>query len=356
MAFTTIQQDDQTVSSDIVVSPAWSNNAYTLNSFFTSSTQESGSTGKFYLNVYQTASTDIFATTQFALAYGQVNGSGSSYFNSLAPYSTPTKDVYGQWRALILGDENSKFTFDYTSGSDSIAVISVARSKYKQSFNPGSLTLKISGSNGSVILTDNSQVQTSATFINSTQYYTLVSGSAGNVYSTAGTISGSYGYVFPDLGTIILNPNALSVSQSNGGCALTFNTSNSSTSDPSPFYNYNNRILFNAIRLGANFSLQASEVISSNYIFCRAKNAENNYTANPTIIDTNGNLIYNQLIYSPVTYITSVGLYNDNNELLAVAKLSKPLQKDFTKEALVRVKLDYVWTLLGMAFSLFGFL
>jgi hypothetical protein len=341
MAFTTIQPDDQVVSSDILVSPAWSNNAYTLNTFYTSSAQASGSTGKFYLNVYQTASTDAYATTQFSIAYGHVNGSGSSYFNSLAPSSTPTKDIYGQWRALILGDENSKFTFDYVSGSDSIAVISVARSKYKQSFNPGSLTLKISGSNGSLTLTDNSQVQTSATFINSTQYYTLVSGSGGTVYSTAGTISGSYGYVFPDLGTIILNPNALYVSQSNGGCALIFNTSSASTADPSPFYNYNNRILFNAISASANFSLQASEVISSNYIFCRAKNAENNYTANPTIIDTNGNLIYNQLIYSPVTYITSVGLYNDNNELLAVAKLSKPLQKDFTKEALVRVKLDY---------------
>ena len=52
-------------------------------------------------------------------------------------------------------------------------------------------------------------------------------------------------------------------------------------------------------------------------------------------------LIFNQLIYSPVTYITTVGLYNDSNELLAVAKLSKPLQKDFTKESLIRVKLDY---------------
>jgi hypothetical protein len=39
--------------------------------------------------------------------------------------------------------------------------------------------------------------------------------------------------------------------------------------------------------------------------------------------------------------MTSIGLYNDSNELLAVAKLSKPLNKDFTKEALIRVKLDY---------------
>jgi hypothetical protein len=51
--------------------------------------------------------------------------------------------------------------------------------------------------------------------------------------------------------------------------------------------------------------------------------------------------LYDLFINSPTTYITTVGLYNDTNELLAVAKLSKPLKKDFTKEALVRVKLDF---------------
>ena len=57
--------------------------------------------------------------------------------------------------------------------------------------------------------------------------------------------------------------------------------------------------------------------------------------------DNNGNLIYSTLINNPQTFITTVGLYNNNNELLAVAKLSRPLVKDFTKEALIKVKLDY---------------
>ena len=47
------------------------------------------------------------------------------------------------------------------------------------------------------------------------------------------------------------------------------------------------------------------------------------------------------MINSPQAFITTVGLYNDNNDLLAVAKLSRPLLKDFTKETLVRIKLDY---------------
>jgi hypothetical protein len=44
---------------------------------------------------------------------------------------------------------------------------------------------------------------------------------------------------------------------------------------------------------------------------------------------------------NPQTFPTAVGMYNDNNELLAIAKLSQPLTKDFTKEALIRIKLDY---------------
>ena len=92
---------------------------------------------------------------------------------------------------------------------------------------------------------------------------------------------------------------------------------------------------------GSGFQAQSNETVSSRYFFTRVKNSEFNYTTNPSIIDANGNLLYTTLINNPQTFITTVGMYNDNNELLAVAKLSKPLVKDFTKEALIRIKLDY---------------
>jgi len=57
--------------------------------------------------------------------------------------------------------------------------------------------------------------------------------------------------------------------------------------------------------------------------------------------DGSGNLSFSSMINNPVTYITTVGLYNDSSDLVAVAKLSQPVVKDFTKEALIRVKLDY---------------
>ena len=213
--------------------------------------------------------------------------------------------------------------------------------KIKTATSKEILTLNLKTGSNQLTLTDNSQVQPTATFINNTQYYTLVSGSQGSVFSSTGTVSGSYGYVFPDMGLVMLNPLALQCPTGSGGLQIGWNRTPSSTTPPSPFYSPNNRTVYQLISSSGAFSLQSAEVLSSNFIFCRAKNAEYNYTANPTIIDSDGNLIYNQLIYSPVTYITTVGLYNDSNELLAVAKLSKPLQKDFTKETLVRVKLDY---------------
>jgi hypothetical protein len=89
-------------------------------------------------------------------------------------------------------------------------------------------------------------------------------------------------------------------------------------------------------------TLNSQETITSDYIFVRARNSEFNYSENPTfIIGSTGEVIYNEFINHPQTYVTTIGMYNDSNELLAVAKLSRPLLKDFTKEALVRCKLDF---------------
>lgn len=346
MSYTQFAPDDSVISNQEVVSTLWSNNEATATTFYTSSTQQASTLGDFYLNVYTSdPQVNTSASIEMSLAFGDSRGSGSAYFNSAVNGKSPTRDIYGQFRTLILGDENSKFTFDtLVTGSDQIAVISFARSQYKQSLYGGSLTLTLSGSGtNSITLTDNSQTQTTAEFIQNTQYYTLISGSQGAASSAQATLpSGSYGYVFPNEGLILLNGLALSQSLSDGGIALNWNAdSNATVASAAPGYNYNNRILYNAIVAGGNFRVQASETISSRYFFCRVKNSEYNFTSNPTIIDSNGNLLYASLINNPVTYPTAVGLYNDTGDLLAVAKLSQPLQKDFTKEALIRVKLDY---------------
>ena len=138
------------------------------------------------------------------------------------------------------------------------------------------------------------------------------------------------------MGTILLNSKALEVAGgAGGGIGLTVTRTNGSNTS-------NYTAIFNAIKTGASFELNSQENVTSDYVFIRPQNAEFNYTTNPSFISgSTGEVIYSSFINNPQTYITTVGLYNDANELLAVAKLSRPLVKDFTKEALIRVKLDF---------------
>tara|TARA_B110000503_G_scaffold140438_1_gene231323 strand:- start:752 stop:1753 length:1002 start_codon:yes stop_codon:yes gene_type:complete len=333
MAFNRLAPEDFVVSSDSITGPLWSAGAPTLTKFYSSSVQEAGSSGDFYLNIYQTASTDTNAEIQFAIAYGNNLGSGSSWYNSAVAGASPTKTTYGQYRNLVLGDENSNFVFGGITSND-FWVISVDRNRYKESLLPGTMTLVLSGSGGKLSLTDNSNAVTSITFNDAGRVFQLVSGSAGVVNTTNpngySTNSGSYGWFLPDIGTLLLHPAAISSS-------IKVDANRASNTD-----GLNYRTLFNSLNLGATYTANSQETISSDYIFVRARNAEFNYSENPSFISgSTGEVIYNSFINNPQTYPTTIGLYNDTNELLAVAKLSRPLLKDFTKEALVRVKLDF---------------
>jgi hypothetical protein len=106
-------------------------------------------------------------------------------------------------------------------------------------------------------------------------------------------------------------------------------------------YNINADRLYRVINSGSSFQAKSEETISSRYFFVNAKSSQLNYTTNPSIIDENGNVLYSILIDNPQVFPTTIGLYNDANELLAVAKLSKPLPKDFTKQITCRVKLEF---------------
>jgi len=333
MSFKRLDAEDFLVSVDSITATAWSTNSPTLTTFFTSSTTSTND--NYYKNVYQTASTLSSAAVQFAIAYGNQYGSGSTNYNDLVPGVSPTRTVYGQYRTLIYGDENAQFIFGTVTASDFWA-ISIDRSRYKEHLLKGTFNLKISGS-AVLNLTDNSGMVSTDTYLDCGRVYQIISGSNGvantsvnaNGYSLS---SGSYGLFLPDIATIILNPLALSQS-------INLVPSRSSDSDGD-----NIGRLFRSISgsTAASFQLNSEETVTSDYVFVRARNSEFNYTENPSFISgSTGDVLYSTFINSPQTYITTVGFYNDTNELLAVAKLSKPLVKDFTKEALVRVKLDF---------------
>lgn len=341
MSFKRFDQEDITISADSIITPAWSGQITNLTSFVTSSTQ--ASTNRFYFDIYQTLPGTQGASVQFSLAYGNRQGSGSENIASGIDGISPSSIIYGQYRTLINGDENTDFIFgDKTPNS--IYVISVNRGKYKERILPGTMTLRLgSGSSDVISLTDNSKYLSTQTFTDSGRVYDLITGSNGEIATSALNVegftdgSGSYGKLLPDIGVILLNGDALKATPANGGLSTVINEGSATSIVGSP----NLRLGYDMIVSGSSFRLQSEETITSNFIFIRVRNSENNYSTNPTNLTADGELIHNVMVNSPQAYITTVGLYNDDNELLAIAKLSRPLLKDFTKEALIRIKLDY---------------
>ena len=91
----------------------------------------------------------------------------------------------------------------------------------------------------------------------------------------------------------------------------------------------------------SNVSFNNTTELNSTVYFCRANNTDFNYSANTTYVSSSKMVVKNNSQDLPVSYVTTVGLYSPDNELLAVAKLSEPLKKDPTTEFTVRVRLDY---------------
>ena len=91
------------------------------------------------------------------------------------------------------------------------------------------------------------------------------------------------------------------------------------------------------------YNLQFNNTVelNSTVYFCRINHNEFNYSTNPTYLSGSKIRVKTQSSDMPLAYITSVGLYNDSNELVAVAKLSEPLKKSNDNEFTLRVRLDY---------------
>lgn len=329
--------DDVVISTDRVSTSTWSNNTNNLEVAHTSSTQAtfgaSTSSGAFRIDVYNLDISSTNEEIQYSVSYGNKVGSGSLDFtNDTGSFGlNASRNIYSQYRNLVFGTELTNFTFD-TETPDDIYVVNVNRARYKQNLKPGTLNLKLTGDNGEFIFTDDSVTKTgSAVITNVGRQFNIVSGSNGLMSGSrlGQTALGSYGLFYPDAGFLIFNAPAVSHSV---GIDLN-NNPNSNGKNHQKFYN--------AISASGYFILDSEEKITSQYYFTRVKNNQFNYTTNASFIESDGTLSFSSMNDNPRVYITTIGLYNDSNELVAVAKLSQPIAKDFTKEALIKVKLDY---------------
>ena len=194
-------------------------------------------------------------------------------------------------------------------------------------------------------LIDDSGATRNATIASSKREFWVVSGSINNgIYQTASASaasmgSGSYGSFYPETGMLVLNPKLLTskTSSANSFDQVIFNLSQSAAIN-----GFNHSLLFNAISGSEYFAARREEQKRSSYYFCRVRNNQFNHSQNPSYFSGSGAAIINKgFIQNPKSYITTIGLYNNKNELLAVSKLSQPLLKDMNTEALFKVKLEY---------------
>jgi len=349
--FTTLEgEDKRTNIPSTISSPVWSGGSATLTAFYTGSTQ-SGSSGNYYYDVYDKAGSDTTREVQFSVAYGHLEGSGSLNTSS---GNNPSMAIYRQFRNICIRNPESttkfKFPDDNSTAFKDAYFISVNRARYREKLDPGNWELWISGSTPTggdgddqeqsyIKLIDDSGATADSSVNASKRVFNVVSGSiqsGASVINTAATAepdaSGSYGLFYPELGVIVLNATRLSVASD---ASLDTGTSANANDD-------NSLKLFNSIVAGGKFQARREEQIKSSHYFCRVKSDEYNFSQNPTYYaGDSAELTNTTFIQDPKSYITTVGLYNDNNELLAVAKLSQPLLKSRDREAVIKVRLDF---------------
>jgi len=336
---------------EVVTTGLWTGDTGSLTAAFTSSTQVAADSGNYYYNVYNAnPATDTSAEVQFGVAYGHVNGSGSISLANSDDALLASKATYAQYKSILLDPTDDKFSFEDGAGnsddSNDIYVININRARYREKMDPGNWSLTLSGSNGSFTFIDDSGKKFGDTLGKAGRVFKVVSGSLNLGTENAATIntvtsSGDVGFglFYPDRGIIVLSPAALEDTVGNVGV----NGSNVSLAGSLSVAaeQQNHERLVNSINLGGDFQARRTENVSTQHFFVRATNREFNYSNNPTYVNTNGTFAETTFETDPKTYITTVGLMNDANEMIAVAKTSQPIEKSFDKEVLIKVKLSF---------------
>ncbi len=339
------EEDKRTNILSTISSPVWSGGTATLTAFYTSSVQ-SGSSGDYYYDVYDKAQADTTRQVQFAVSYGHIDGSGSL---STSSGNNPSKAIYRQFRNICIKNSSSETRFDFDGNGEGttykaydVFVINVNRARYREKLDPGNWELHLTANSRTLKLIDDSGATADSSVNASKRIFNVVSGSistgTANIKTTAAAQStvnsaGSLGYFFPELGVIVLN--AYAISQGSPYPAITLTRSAAANDDTA-------KHVYNAVNTGVYFQARREEQIKSSHYFCRVKSEEYNWSQNPTYYTGSNAEIRNAtFIQDPKSYITTVGLYNNTNELLAVAKLSQPLLKSRDREAVIKVRLDF---------------
>ena len=326
-----------------------------LNTFHTASNNPYS---HYYSRVISSPEGNVDSKFVFDITYGHVSGSGSKY--NIDNFTTiyPSKIIYKNYLMEYFSKIDGKIPFKNNKNGDYFYAINFNTELYPEMVDPGNIQIHLApitshpnqmyntgsnfypntSSNVMYSLVDDSGDEKGLKTLTDDikEYYYLVSGSINDgIYGDSN--ADAWGIIFPRKGIIILDGVVLDQS-----CSL--NTVTASIDGD------NIRKFFMSISGSCNttdtrsitgswYARASEEVVTQTY-FCRINQDEFNYSNNYTYLSgSNGNLKYPYFIDNPISYITSVGLYNSNYELIAVGKLPKPILKKSNEEHIIQVRL-----------------
>lgn len=336
------------------------NSEESVDCYVTSSFQ-SGSSKDYYYDIIGCDDCDK-NKPYFSVWYGHSKGSGS-VFDIGNNNKQLTRAIYKQYELMAMDSDFDMFTF-YENGiidnSDDIYVIKFYRNHFGDKIDIGNFELnlvelsgslitnnvhtgsnvKVSGSNPKLIsLIDNSMYVNEIYCVENPYYsYDLVSGSLDNGIHDSGTGSivvnsniTTYGEVYPALGLVVLSGKRLND-------YLGFNSVTGSNISGENAYKLFTSIS-GAAASGQSMKSRRVKNYGTNYYYVRVPFTEANYTNNPTAVIDGGVVKYPCSVNQPFTYVTSIGLYDDTKNLLAIAKLSSPVKKSYDDDIFIKIKL-----------------
>ncbi len=271
------------------------------------------------------------------VAFGY-SGSGNHTSESLTLYQQYTNFFVGKDGTASAHFQFSPTANASTSEQEGFLAIMFARDRMDDQLEPGSwmirMTPKVKTINATYSFTDAAAASASNPVTNygkRGRWDYIYSGTR-RIGSAVGTVVGQpMGMVFYDYGAVILN-----------GMKTSSGVWTPSGSDPSRVGGLNNSGCAGFFTCAQEICGYGVSKLKSTIYFCRVGNREFNFSQNPTFGNpSTGVIINSELRNSPRTYITTVGFYNDRDELIALGKLNSPVENTFTKEAIIQAMLSY---------------
>ena len=308
----------------------------------------------YQLNVHHLNTAVSCSEAQYQVIYGDYEGKGDRDLGGF-DNETLSKAMYTQFAHVLLPHGQEKFTINGVD-QDYVYIIKVKRDRYGTSLDPGNWELPISrltdgngattGSSTLNLIASQSLYSGSFIYVDATtqisdvrltnKVYDVVQGTLEAGQLSSGTIIGNF---YPNHGAIVLSGLTLDADYD-------FNTNRNIEVN-----GYNPYRLFSAISASSapntytdasgdaiGFKGRRLEVNHSKIFFIRVKNSSFNYSNNPTYVSGSEGVIIDDFKLNEKAYITSVGLYNNKKELLAIGKCSQPVIKTPTEESLFTVK------------------